>query len=214
MKCWAITVELGGREFEIPALPAVDWWPFIADGDPSVLLDLLKSDDPIDDADLDSMILDGTITANELRSVLVEAIEEATGRSLHVSLVLATVATMNWPVVGGALARRGFRWDVLPIGAALDAIYAVVIEGMEEKNRDKFLALLENEALTQRGKKRTPGDRVISEFETMAGPRPDPAPLPGKATGGRSGSPRPRTRTQPRPRPRAAQASEPTPRPS
>jgi hypothetical protein len=214
MRCWAVTVELGGREFEIPALPAADWWSFIADGDPSVILDRLKSDDPVDDADLDSMILDGTITAGELGSVLGEAIEEVTGRSMHVSMVLATVATMHWPVIGGELARRGFRWDVLPIAAALDAIYAVVVEGMEEKNRTKFLALLENETLTQPGKKRAPSERVMNEFETMAGPRPDPAPLPGRATAGQSGSPRPRTRTRPRPRPQGGPAIAPKPRPS
>lgn len=194
MRCWAITVDLGGREFEIPALPAVDWWPVILDVDATAFLDILKSD-----ADLDGMLLDGTISGAALGEAMMDAIGEATGRSFHASFVLATVASTHWPVIGGELAQRGFRWDVMPIGAALDAVYAIVVAGLEEKNREKFVALLEDETLSQPGKKRSPSQRVVGEFEAMAGPRPAPAPLPGKASAEPSGSPRPRTRTRPRP---------------
>lgn len=195
MRCWAITVELGGREFEIPALPAVDWWPVLVSGNPSGIVDILKS---IDGADLDGMLLDGTVSGAELSEAITDAIEEATGRSFHAAFVLATVATTAWPMVGGQLARDGFHWDTQPIGAALDAIHLVVLEGMTEENRGKFLALLENDAMSQPGRKRTPSQKVVDEFETMAGPRPAPAPLPGKASGAPSGNPRPRTRTRPR----------------
>ena len=193
MRCWEITVELGGREFDIPALPAVDWWPVLTEDGPAAVVDLLKSD-----ADLDAMLLDGRITSADLTEVIRDVVEEATGRSYHAAFVLATVASTSWPVIGGQLAQSGFRWDVQPIGAALDAIYAIVIGGLEEKNRDQFLALLENDSISQPGKKRTPSQKVVEEFETMAGPRPAPAPLPGKASAGPSGSPRPRTPRQPR----------------
>jgi hypothetical protein len=197
MRLWAITVELGGREYEIPALPAVDWWPVIRDADPAGVLDLLRSEGEAEAADLDLMLLDGRITGKELSAALSDAIEEATGRSFHVAFVLATVAASQWPTVGGYLAQTGFRWDLQPIGAALDAIYAVVVSNLDKEPRDKFLALLENEALTSSGKKE-PSQRVVDEFEAMAGPRPAPAPLPGKASAEPSGSPRTRTRTRPR----------------
>jgi hypothetical protein len=200
MRCWAITVELGGREFEIPALPAVDWWPVLADASAMGLVDLLKS---TEGADLDTMLLDGSITSDGMTEVLMDAISEATGRTFHASFVLATVAGMHWTVVGGQLARDGFRWDVLPIGAALDAVHSVIVESFPgdkdgEKAREKFLALLEDEALTQPGKKRTPSQRVMTEFESMAGPMPAPAPVPGRASAEPSVSQRPRTRTRPR----------------
>lgn len=198
MRCWAITVELGGREFEIPALPAVDWWPVLLDSNPSTFLDLLKSETEAGESDLDGMLLDGMITGADLSEAASDAIEEATGRSLHAAFVLATVANIQWPVIGGQMARDGFRWDVQPIGAALDAVYAIVLEAMEEKNRGKFLALLENDTASQPGRKRTPSQRVVDEFEAMAGPRPTPVPLPGKATAAPSGSQPTRTRTQPR----------------
>lgn len=207
MRCWAITVELGGREYEIPALPAVDWWPVIAAAEPSGLLDLLKSDSEAEAFELDAMLLDGRITGKDLGQALIDTIEEVTGRSFHVAFVLATVADSQWPTIGGYLAQSGFRWDLQPIGAALDAIYAVVVGNLDKEPREKFLALLENDALTS-GKKE-PSKKVMAEFESMAGPRPAPAPLPGKASAGPSGSPRPRTRTQPRPRPQDGRSGAP-----
>ena len=198
MRCWAITVELGGREFEIPALPAVDWWPVIVGGDAHGIVDLLRSETRSGDDALDAMLLSGQVTTAELTEVIGDVVEEVTGRSLHAAFVLATVASSSWPVIGGQMALDGFLWDRQPIGAALDAIYAIVLGSIEEKSRAKFLALLDNDAVSRPGRKRTPSQRVVDEFETMAGPRPAPAPLPGKASAAPSDSPRPRTRTQPR----------------
>lgn len=211
MRCWAIGVELGGREFDIPALPAVDWWPVIVSGDASSIVDLLRS---TEGADLDSMLLSGQVTGEDLSQALAEAVTEVTGRSFHAAFVLATVAARTWPVIGGQLARDGFRWDVQPIGAALDAIYTIILGSMEEDSRAEFLALLEDDALSQPGKKRAPSQRVVDEFETMAGPRPAPAPLPGKASAGPSGSPRTRTQTRPRQRPQDGRSAAPRTRPS
>jgi hypothetical protein len=214
MRCWAISVELGGREFELPPLPAVDWWPVITTGDITGVLDLLKSADTGSPADLDTMILDGEVTGAELSSVMADALQEATGRTVHASFVLATLATSAWPTIGGQLALSGFRWDVAPIGAALDAIYSVIVGGLEEKNREKFLAMLENDSLSQAGKKRAPSQRVVEEFESMAGPRPAPAPLPGKASGAPSDSPRTRTPRQPRQPRQGGRSVAPKPQPS
>lgn len=193
MRCWAITLTLGGREYEIPALPAVDWWPVLVEANPAALLDIIPSS-----SDLDSQLLSGEVGAADLTEALTDAIEEATGRTMHAAYVLATVATMHWSVIGGQMAQRGFRWDVLSIGAALDAVYATIVAGMSEENSGKFLALLENEALTRPGKKRAPSKRIIDEFESMAGPRPAPAPVPGRSSAEPSGSERPKTRTRPR----------------
>jgi hypothetical protein len=208
MRCWAITMDLGGREFEIPALPAVDWWPVLTSVQPRQVLDLLPSS-----SDLDELILDGKLSAADLGEACVDAIEEATGRSLHVSLVLALAADGNWPTIGGHLAQIGLRWDVVSIGAALDAVYAVIIGNLPDEARTKFEAILENEALTQPGKKRTPSERVLTEFEAMAGPRPAPS-VPGQgppqqSSAEPSGSAQPRTRSQPQQRHQGAPSGVP-----
>lgn len=211
MRCWAITVELGGREFEIPALPAVDWWPIIVAADLHQVINLLRAPAETDDFELDTQLLDGTISAVDLSERLKDAVEEITGRTIQASYVLARVAADRWDVIGGQIAQVGFRWDVQPIGAALDLIYTLVMGGMNEEDGKKFLALLEKNPSAGRGA--APSERDVSEFEVMAGPRPVPAPLPGKASAGLSDSPRPRTRTRPRQRPQGGRSGEPRTQP-
>ena len=214
MRCWPITVELGGREFEIPALPAVDWWPVIVSADPADFFDILRSDSEEDLFALDTLLLNGELTGSDLGTAMADAIEAATGRSLTAAFVLAVVATQHWGVVGAEVARTGFRWDVMPIGAALDLIHGVIMAGIKDENREKFLALLERDMFTPGpAKNRGPSQREISEFEMMAGPRPSPAPVPGKATGAPSDSPPPRAPKPPRQRHQGVRSSGPTQQP-
>lgn len=187
MRCWAIEIELGGRTYDVPALPAVDWWPVLVSGDPMTVLDMLES------SDVDDRLLSGELGHEDMVDALRDAIEESTGRTFHAAVVLAMVAETNWPSINGQLVRSGFRWDLSPIGAALDAIYAIVVEALEKEPRDKFLALLENEGLTSGKPTKRQRAKLENEFESMAGPRPTGGV---KSTGGPSGSGRPKT--QPR----------------
>lgn len=180
---WSIGVEIGGREFDIPALAARDWWPVLAAGDPGRVLEL------IDAPDLDDHLIEITLTEADGRA-MIEAIEQAAGRSLHVAYVLVAVAESQWPVINGRMMLRGFRWDTAPLGAALDVIYTIVIEGLDEEARKKFLDMLENDALTTGRKRTVDRERVLDEFEAMAGPRPTGA----RSSAGPSGSGPPRTR--------------------
>jgi hypothetical protein len=208
MRCWAVDIELGDRTFTVPPLPAADWWPVLADADPSAVLQLIESD-PTDPGSIDEALLAGMVNEADLGQAITDAVEEATGRSLHAGLVLAAVAQARWAEIGGQLAQRGFRWDVQPIGAALDAIYFIVVSGLPEKDGDKkprqaFLDLLANEAITMGSKgvdKRR--EQAVSDFESLAGPRPTAAPA--QSTGGRYAGERPKTRTRPRPPRQAGQ---------
>jgi hypothetical protein len=187
MRCWAIEIELGGRTYDVPALPAVDWWPVLTSGDPMGVLDMLES------TDLDDRLLSGELEHSEMIDALREAIEEASGRTFHAAVVLAMVAETNWASINGALVQRGFRWEGQPLGSALDAIYSVVVTALDKEPRDKFLALLENEGLTSGKPTKRQREKLTDEFESMAGPRPTGGV---KSTGGPSGSGRPKT--QPR----------------
>jgi hypothetical protein len=206
MRCWAIELELGGRTYDVPALPAVDWWPVLTSGDLTGILDFVVST-PGTPFNLDDLILDGKLNPDDLGEVLTDALEAAAGRSLHSSIVLAAVAMNQWASINGALVARGFRWDRQPLGAALDAIYAEVVSRLSEENLTKFLALLENQALTKGGRKAKVSEKAVSEFEGFAGPRPTSG---AKSTGAPSDNVRPRTRTRPRPRRQGDPSPEPT----
>ena len=202
MRCWGLELELGGRTCDVPPLSAVHWWPVLTSGDLTRVLDLVVST-PGEGFDLDQLLLDSILGEGELRQVLSDAMEEVAGRSFHVAYVIAMVAGMHWASINGAMVRRGFRWEGQPLGAALDAIYAEIIERLDEESTARFTELLENEELSKPGrpgKKRKVSDKAISEFEAMAGPRPTGA----AATAALSDSEHPRTPRPPRPpRPRA-----------
>lgn len=208
MRCWAIELELGGRTFDVPALPAVDWWPVLVSGDLALILDFVVST-PGDPSSLDEMILNEGLSQDDLSGVLTDAVEAAAGRSLHAALVLAIVADSQWASINGALVTRGFRWDQQPLGAALDAIYAEVVSRLEKDNLTKFLALLENEGLTK-GRKARASATVVNEFESFAGPRPTSGV---KSTGGPSDNARPKTRRRPQPPRQGGRSPEPRQRP-
>lgn len=194
MRCWAIELSLGGRTFDVPALSAADWWPVLSSGDLSKILDFVVST-PEDPFNLDDLLLDGALSRDDLGEALTDAIEATAGRSLHAALVLVIVAETQWASINGALVRRGFRWDDQPLGAALDAVYAEVTGRLEKDPLTKFLALLDNDALTT-GKKAKVSEKVVNEFESFAGPRPTSGV---KSTGAPSDSARPKTRTRLRP---------------
>lgn len=200
MRCWAIEVELGGRMYDIPALPAVDWWPVLSDANPLNVLDIVES------SDLDDRLLAGELDHEMVIDALREAVEEVAGRSFHAAVILVMVANSQWPIINGQLVQHGFRWEGQPLGAALDAVYSVVSQVMGKEDRDKFLALLDNEALTNGKPTKRQRAKLDDEFASMAGPRPTTGV---KATGAPSDSARPKTQLRLRQPRRADQSRAP-----
>lgn len=190
MRCWGIEIDLGGRTYDVPALSAVDWWPVLGKANPLDVIGLIEG------GDLDERLLDGDLDHEVLIDALREAVEEAAGRSFHAAVVLVMVANSQWPIINGQLIRRGFRWEDQPLGAALDAVYALIVEVFDKEDRDKFLALLDNEALTNGKPTKRQREKLDGEFASMAGPKPTTGV---KASAEQSGSARPKT--QPRLRP-------------
>jgi hypothetical protein len=196
MRIWAIELDLGGRTFTVPALPAAGWFPVLLEGNPLLVLEMIE-DGPADD-ELDTMILSGQVGAEEMTEALTLAIEQAAGRTYHCALVLAQMAALQWAAIAGVLAERGFSWEERPLGAALDAIYAVVCQRLDKDGLDKFQQLLDNPMATKGGRRRKVSrDQAMSDFAAMAGPPPSQG---ARATGERSGNARSRTRTRPQQR--------------
>lgn len=207
MRCWAVDVEVAGSVYTIPPLPAADWWSLLADGGPAALIDLLP-----EGHDLDDRFLDEASIAGELESAFLDTVEQATGRPFKVALTIVEVARGGWWVIGGKLAQRGFRWDVMPIAAALDAIHLLIIESLPEDARKKYEAAIE-QAGRDSGQQ-----RAVSDFESIAGPMPTAvARRPVESTGAPSGDARSRIRPlsqPPRPRDRSGAPTTPLDRPA
>lgn len=207
MRCWEVELELGGRTYTVPALPAVEWWPILVGLDLLAVLDLTGHSEEIDDR-----LISGELGYAELTEPLRDSLEAVAGRSLHSAYALAATADQNWSAVNGDLARLGFRWDEQSLSAALDAIYATVLRTFQkQEDLDAWLRILDDESLTAPGKKRTAAQTVKDEFATMAGPRPTGGV---RSTGVRSGSAPTRTRSQPRPPRQPGPSGEPMPPPS
>lgn len=193
MCCWPAEVDIGGQTYQIPALPAARWWPALAEADLFRVLELIP-----DGAEIEDRLFSGSLTSDDLAQSLTDVIEEMTGRPLMPSMLLAGAAAGHWPVIGGSLARSGFRWDVMPIGAALDAIYSVITENMDEKKLAEFNTLLSRPAPGPDGKRRIDRRKAVADMEQFAGPMPTIGVL--IATGEQSGDTLPRTQQRSQPR--------------
>lgn len=196
MRCWAVDVEIGGRLWTIPPLPAADWWPVLA-GDES-MLGLLPAG-----SDLEDLLIDGKVGRSDLESAFHDALEEASGRTAEEAGVIAGMALGMWTWVGGKLSLAGFRWDVMPLGAALDAIHAVLMENLNEEGVKRYEQLLK-----QAVPKQIDRAAALSSFEEIAGPRPSPAPL--RSSAALSGDPPARTRQPSQPPRRRVPSGAPT----
>ena len=195
LRIWELEIDLGGRTFDVPASPASVWFPVLLSGNPLEVLDMIA------DEALDDVLLSGQVGPDELVETLLVAIEQAAGREFHAAFVLAQVAAVQWAAISGALAERGFDWDARPLGAALDAIYAVVVKGLDKDGLARFQSLLDNPmgALGRRRAGRR--QQALEDFSSVAGPKPQGGVI---ATAERSGGVRPKTQPRPQqPRPGA-----------
>ena len=199
MRIWAVELDLGGHTYVVPPLPAAGWFPVLLEGNPLLVLEMIE-DGPGED--LDDMILSGQVGAEELVEILTLAIEQVAGRQFHAAFVLAQLAALQWAAIAGILAERGFDWEGKPLGAALDAIYAVVCQRLDKDGLAKFQQLLDNPMTTKGGRRRKVSrDQAMNDFASIAGPPPSGGV---RASAERSGSERPRTRIRPQqPRQRA-----------
>lgn len=136
LRIWAVEATLGGRLLRIPPLPAADWLPVIMAGN------VMQAKDLLEDFRLAECLLAGEFTVAQLRDVLTELIEEATGRTVVAAFAIAGAAAGRWDAIGADVARVGVRFDQISIAAGLDALYASVLRHMDEKTQAQFIRLL------------------------------------------------------------------------
>lgn len=135
-----IEVELLGRVWTIPALPAEDWlkllWTEPLDYD-AIFPGLADADEDIIDG-----LLDGQITSDEVFEVAMEMIEIASGFKWWFTIKLAAQAKAGWSRIGGMLLLRGIIPSEVSLGAWCSALLALCIQNMEPSKAVEFIAEL------------------------------------------------------------------------
>jgi len=156
-------VELAGRTYTFPALPAVDWL--------SVLM--------AEDLDLERMVLElcpgghvllfeESLELDGLYEVLLDVIEQVSGRKWWIALRFIGVIRANWNVLGAEMFYRGIDPTRLSLSGWLDAMLVLTLKAMDPKDVTMFVSRLE---VSPPGEEIAPEEMEMSadQFLSMAG---------------------------------------------
>jgi hypothetical protein len=132
-----VTFLIGKREFEIPALPAVDW-----------LQVLMRPDWIGDDLFLELMpeglqILD-LIDPEQSEDLATDIIEEVTGRHWWVALRLVGFLIETWEVMGPEATFHNVDAERLSLAAWMDAMLVLLLARVSKDQAPGFVARLES----------------------------------------------------------------------
>jgi hypothetical protein len=149
-----VDVELAGKTYTFPALPAVDWL--------SVLM--------ADELDLEHVVLElcpggyallfeEDLDLDGLYQVLLDVIEQVSGRKWWIALRFIGVIRANWNVLGAEMFYRHIDPTALSLSGWLDAMLVLTIKAMDPKDVAMFTSRLEDPP---------PGEEVAPEEMEMS----------------------------------------------
>lgn len=140
VRIWAVEATLGGRQLRVPPLPASEWLPLFFEGKVLGIRELLE------DFDLREALREEAFTFAEFKEKMEFMAEVAAGRPWLSAYAIAGAAANRWDVIGSDLARAGVRFDQIPLGGALDAMYASLLRHMDEAAQQQFIRLVKDGA--------------------------------------------------------------------
>lgn len=136
-----ITVTVGGAAYVVAPHPASAWiTAIVADPVTGVVPKMLRTADRISLVD---RMLTGDIKDADLIAARNEAVAAATGRDWWVAVRLIGSVDSTSGELYGRLLLAGIR-ETLPIGAWCSAVYALIMEGRDEKGRTQTMFDLMN----------------------------------------------------------------------
>lgn len=127
-----------GVDFEIPALPAVEW-----------LSILMRSDWSPDDVLIElapgglELVLQDTLDPEDTERLCLDIVEAVTGRHWWIALGLIQVIQDGWHVAGPEMIMAGIDPAQLSLAAWLDTMMLVVLRLIRKEDQAMFLARLE-----------------------------------------------------------------------
>lgn len=138
LRPWPIILTVAGHDLEIPPLPATDWLQIFMKESPD-LEEILSELCPQGT----SLLFDESVEAEELWDVLLDVVEQASGRHWWIALRIINVCRASWNVLGAEMFYRGIDPNTLSLAAWLDAMLLVIIRAMDPKDVAMFTMKLE-----------------------------------------------------------------------
>jgi hypothetical protein len=136
-----VVVDVGQDTFTIPAMSAADWLAVLMVDDISIddiFPGMLTS---VDRTAVEVVLHQGILTLEDVQEVSLEIISRVCGRPWWVALRLIWGARVSWDALGGEMVR--YDADRLSIAGWLDALFLVMLRGLEDNKRSMFLMKLE-----------------------------------------------------------------------
>lgn len=137
LKPWPVVLQLGGREFEIPAMSAADWLAYLMQPVPDIdglVLDFLGG--------VEDLIYAGAVGVEDLEELMLDVVSTVCARPWWVALRQTKVARDAWPVLGPKLLER-IDLERVSIAAFLDVLLTITLESMDPKDVAMFVLKLE-----------------------------------------------------------------------
>lgn len=136
MRCWGVTLSIGGRDYRIPPHPAGPWLKAIVTPSYRAIVPGMITGLSMDDL-LDQMVA-RRVTVADLDRAAREAIGEIAGMKWWSAVRLTSWLLGNWHTLGSAVLSRGLSMSVDPLGAVLVVTYRVILENCkDEQERQK-----------------------------------------------------------------------------
>jgi hypothetical protein len=135
---WPVQLTFHGEDYEIPAIPAVDWLGYLMQESPDLdglVEDLLP--------EAEDLLYEMTLDLEELFEVVLETIATVAARPWWIALRLIQVARANWHIVGPDMLSRGADPGVLSLAGWLDVVLVSILNNMDPKDTTMFVLRLE-----------------------------------------------------------------------
>jgi hypothetical protein len=134
---WPIEVLLGGQEYTIPALAAVEWLAYLMQPQPDLdglILDFFP--------DSEELLFSDRLNVDELYDTILDLIATVCARSWWVALRQISIARASWHILGPMMLEAVDAREV-SIAAWLDVLLIKMLNSMDPKDATLFTSRLE-----------------------------------------------------------------------
>lgn len=133
-----VDVQLGQWEYTVPALDAAEWIEVLVDGGTWAIVPGLLA--PEDRVSVMRDYVGGRVTGEEMVTAAHHVLEAAGGRRWwEVERLVQAAIGENWPTIHGKMLLTGMRFDGMPLGAFINAVWALALSSCQKESERSAL---------------------------------------------------------------------------